>query len=286
MTPQTLSCNIPASETIPAHSLTYYQWGNATADTVICVHGLTRNGRDFDMLAQTLAPRFHVLCPDMPGRGKSGWLTPQAYQYPTYVQDIFSFLAQHNINSCHWVGTSMGGILGLMMAQLKPGLIKSLVLNDIGCLIPAAGLKRIVAYASSNTYFSSKQAAEAQLRINCASFGIRDEAHWNHLFTHSIHEQPDGTYHLAYDPAILAGLVTNVEIQDVNLWPFWPSAQAIPTLLIRGKNSDLLTAETALQMQQQHPNLELLEIAECGHAPTLMADEQTHYIENWLRKRS
>ena len=179
----------------------------------------------------------------------------------------------------------MGGIIGMMIANAMPGLIRSLVLNDVGCFIPAAGLARILAYAGAPTQFATREEAQAALRNNMKSFGITEERHWQHIFTHSIQTQPDGCFCLAYDPAILSALPKTEKVEDINMWSMWEALKVIPILLIRGARSDILLSETAQFMQSQHPQLELQEIANTGHAPALVADDQIATIVNWLEKR-
>lgn len=266
------------------HSLTYYEWGNPLASkTVLCVHGLTRNARDFDFLAQALAGHYRVICVDMPGRGKSERLSdPLQYNYLTYLADMQFLISSLQITSFHWVGTSMGGIIGMMLANALPGAMSSLVLNDIGCLIPAAGLRRILSYAGVKMQFSGMDEAQRALRETMSSFGISEEQHWQHIFTHSLITQPDGTVRMAYDAAIMSSFPKPEEIVDVNLWGTWEGVTKIPTLLLRGEQSDILPLEVAGQMQQLHPALKLETIRATGHAPMLMTHDQIGMVSGWL----
>jgi pimeloyl-ACP methyl ester carboxylesterase len=269
--------------TLQSHTLSYLKWGNAP-DVVLCVHGLTRHARDFDFLAQALSEKYTVICPDMPGRGQSEWLREATdYNYATYLADIFYLLDSLNIKTAHWIGTSMGGIIAMMAAGLRPALIKSLVLNDVGCLIPAASLERILSYAGVKMQFANRQEAEQHLRVICKPFGITSEEHWQHLFTYTLRNLPDGTCSLHYDPNIITPLKT-AEVKDVNLWPFWEAVKPIPTMLIRGAQSDLLLAETAQQMKSIHPNLTLHDIQNAGHAPALMSQGEISLIRSWLNR--
>lgn len=286
MTPELLTFDVAGNDQlfISPHTLACYQWGNPDAkNTIICLHGLTRNARDFDFLAQALASDCRVLCPDMPGRGKSGKLAnPAGYNYTTYVADMQYLLASLRLSRVHWVGTSMGGIIGMMLANAHPGLIQSLTLNDVGCLIPAAGLKRILSYAGVKMQFATRAEAEATLRDICKPFGIHDEKHWQHLFTYSLEDMLGGGVRFAYDANIVMPFAKDSPVMDVNLWPLWPMMTAVPILLIHGAQSDILTHGTALSMQEQHPNLTLYEVADAGHAPALMADEQITFIKQWM----
>jgi len=272
------------------HRVVCYQWGNDNAPrTVLCVHGLTRNGRDFDFLSRALVENYRVICPDMPGRGESDWLAnPLGYNYPAYVADMGFIIKSLGLTQVDWVGTSMGGIIGMMMANAVPGLIRALVLNDIGCVLSAAGIKRIMSYPASKNPCPSRAEAEATMRERCATFGIREEAHWQHMFTYGLQEK-NGCWRAAYDPAIMAAYSTDRDkeaaVADLDLWGLWEAVTKIPVLLIRGAESDLLSRETALAMQSRHPNLTLREIPGCGHAPALMEDSQIMMVKDWLLKR-
>ena len=282
--PQRLEFLIP--DATGGHRMVCWQWGAANLSrTLLCVHGLTRNGRDFDFLARALADNYCVLCPDIAGRGESDWLrNPLLYANPNYLADVGFILASLKIAQVDWIGTSMGGIMGMMMANLQPGLIKSLVLNDIGTLIPASGLARIRDIVDFPTSFSSHEEAENTLRKRCENFGIRDEEHWNHLIQYGI-KNHDGRWIFTYDPAIFAnGFAKDTPLVDVNLWGFWDAVTKIPVLLIRGEESDLLTSQTAEQMKATHPKLQRYEVPNTGHAPALMSKEQIDSIQSWLRK--
>lgn len=282
MRPEPRSINIPASEALalPAHRLSCRIWGKSDAPAVMCVHGLTRNAHDFDFLAEALADDFYVICPDLPGRGDSEWLAdPAGYNYATYAADLSFLIGALKLTRVHWVGTSLGGILGMMMAA-QPGLLASLALNDIGAVIARAGLQRIAEYAGVKMAFKSRTEAEAELRRIAAPFGINDEAHWRHFLDHSIVEAEGGA-RFSYDPAIMAGFPKE-KIEDIDLWGLWEPVTKIPTLLIRGEKSDILLRETALAMQARHPRLELYEVAGAGHAPALMDEKQVAKVKEWL----
>lgn len=284
--PRTLFFDVPVAGAEGTHKVAVYEWGNkeGAAGTVFCVHGLTRNGRDFDVLANALAENYRVLSVDIAGRGKSEWHNdPALYNYGSYVADIVYLVTHLQLSSVHWIGTSMGGILGMMLAASAPKLFRTLTLNDIGCMVPAAGLNRIIKYVAL-TNFKTRALAENELRIRCAPYGIKSEEKWQHLFSHSIQETENGEFRLAYDAAIGKALTTSPEtpLQDVNLWPLWESVKTIPTLLIRGAQSDLLTHQTAIEMEKTHPDFSLLEIDGVGHAPALMDEVQINAIKKWL----
>ena len=285
--PKTTLLDIPTFGTDKTHKIAVYEWANPLAtEIVFCVHGLTRNGRDFDVLATALSEEYRVIAIDVAGRGKSQWHTDaRHYNYGDYVADIIQVLVQLGITKLHWIGTSMGGIIGMMIANSAPQLFKTLILNDIGCLIPAEGLKRILTYVGK-TEFATRAEAENELRIRCSLYGIESEEHWQNLFDNFIEKTGQGAFRFAYDPQIISTFPPADKIEDINLWALWEKIKTIPTLLIRGEKSDLLTHETAILMQKSHPNFSLLEVAEAGHAPALMSDEQVKTIEKTIERFS
>jgi pimeloyl-ACP methyl ester carboxylesterase len=253
------------------HKMAYVEFGNPAAPAVVCVHGLTRNGRDFDNLAEALAERFHVICPDLPGRGKSDWLAdPMAYQPPNYVVALAHLLAALN-KPVMWVGTSLGGICGMMVAAAGNTPITRLVLNDIGPHIPAAALARIRDYmTTAPERFASLAALEAQLRVVHAPFGKLSNAEWRRMAQNSYRMVLDqtgaGAYAMHYDPKIAEPVRASVPL-DVDMWPIW-AAMHVPVLAIRGVDSDLLLPETFARMRDE--GAEGLEVADAGHAPALL----------------
>jgi pimeloyl-ACP methyl ester carboxylesterase len=270
----------------PGHRLAYHEWGAPENPRVLlCVHGLTRNAMDFSVLAETLREDWRVIAVDMPGRGKSDWLENAAdYTYPTYLADIVSLLDHLAIPDVDWLGTSMGGIIGMMMAGFSPDRVRRLVLNDVGAWIPAQGLRRILSYAGKQMHFSSRTEAEGALRANFAPFGIRDEANWHRLFASSLVEDADGSVRLCYDPAIGASLTAQPEVSDIDLGSAWEAVRC-PTLILRGADSDILTRETAEAMCRQRPGVTLVEFPGVGHAPSLMEPDQITPVEDWLNSR-
>ena len=288
--PKEIRISVPGIPGAGAHTITCYEWGDPAAQhIVLCVHGLTRNGRDFDYLADALGKQgFRVICPDMPGRGKSDWLAgPAGYNYGAYVADIIALLAQLKIDTLDWVGTSMGGIIAMAFAGAQPGRIRSLVLNDIGSVVSAAGLKRIYSYAGVTMDFATRAEAEMAMRNIWAPFGITKEEHWQHLFTYGIRALENGRFGFSYDPAIMAGLQKpEGEVQDMDLWAMFEAVKPIPTLLIRGVNSDLLSHETALAMQAQHADLMIYEVPGAGHAPALMEERDINAVCEFLKNKN
>jgi len=240
-------------------------WGNPHAQPVICVHGLTRQGRDFDALAVALADDFYVLCPDLPGRGRSQWLNaPAQYNAISYVQAL-SHLCAFIDRPVYWIGTSLGGICGMMVAAAGGQPIKRMVLNDIGPFLPRAALARIAAYVADIPAFANEQGIETYLRRVHAPFGNLTDEQWHALARHSTRFLPDGTPTLHYDPAMTEPLRTT-EPHDMDMWAFWDRID-IPLLALRGATSDLLLPETFSRMAGKAATHT---VAEAGHAPALM----------------
>lgn len=271
------------------HEIVFYEWGNPkAARTVMCVHGLTRNGHDFDLLAAELARRdCRVICPSMPGRGESGWLPdPADYVSMNYASDCLSLLDQLDLKQVNWVGTSMGGIIGMNVAASHPARIRKLVLNDIGMLVRGEALQRIyLSMHETPPRFATRAEADAYLRKAAASFGITQPDKWKLFFDYSFEKVPRGGYRRSYDPNILnikrEDTHDFADIQDVDLSPFWQAIK-IPTLILRGEISDILDAQTVEAMLALNPNAKSVTIAGVGHAPALMTDGQIALVAGWL----
>lgn len=264
------------------HKVVYYAHGTPSGRLTVCVHGLTRNGRDFDRLATSLAEGGrYVVCPDIVGRGQSDWLPrPELYGYPQYLADMAALLARLGDVEVDWVGTSMGGLIGMMLAAQPHTPIRRLVLNDIGPFIPASALERLKTYVGQYPKFETMFDVEKYLRYIHAPFGITSDDDWRELTAHSARALPEGGYGLAYDPAI--GAAFNVSpIPDVNLWPVWDMIRC-PVMVLRGDTSDLLLEETAAEMTRRGPKARLVEIAGAGHAPALMTPNQIGIISGFL----
>jgi pimeloyl-ACP methyl ester carboxylesterase len=279
MIERTLTCLGPHG----FHRLAYIEWPGPSRDApvVLCVHGLARNSRDFDALAQALSTRYRVICPDMPGRGKSEWLgVASDYGYPVYLADITTLIARLDVERVDWVGTSMGGIVGMLFAALPNAPIGKLVINDVGALVPKAGIERIAAYVGLDPGFADLAAFEVVLRRVYAPFGPLSDAQWRHLATHSSRRKADGSIGFNYDPKI-AEAFKQGPINDVALWPSW-DAITCPVLVLRGAQSDILLAGDAAAMTQRGPRAKLVEFAGIGHAPALMADDQIAAIREFL----
>jgi pimeloyl-ACP methyl ester carboxylesterase len=264
------------------HQIAYsYFPGPAGARPIVCVHGLTRNGRDFDALADRLASRGPVACPDMPGRGRSAWLPVAAdYSYPIYLGTVAALFARLGADEVDFIGTSMGGIIGMMLACQPGSPIRRLVLNDVGPFIPVSSLQRLAGYIGTDPAFGSVDEIERYFRVVHAPFGDLSDAQWRHMAETSHRVRADGKIGLGYDPGI-AEAFKSVPLTDVDLWPFYDQIKC-PTLVIRGAQSDLLPAETAEEMTRRGPRAELYEVAGAGHAPALLDAAQIARIESFL----
>jgi pimeloyl-ACP methyl ester carboxylesterase len=307
------------------HEVFYTEWGDPAATRVIvCCHGLTRNGRDFDFLAQRLARGFEpaqatgqetdsrgswftnlwrraeaatqsqapasvrVICPDVTGRGRSEWLRdPANYGYPQYMSDMTALIARLGVPQVDWIGTSMGGLIGMFLAASPSTPIRSLVVNDVGPVLPRSALLRIADYVGRDDRFPNLAEVEAHLRQIHSSFGPLTDQQWRHLALHGHRFHADGSYGLAYDP----GIAVNVRAA-VRDWDFWASWEAIacPVLVLRGSRSDLLSAEVADAMSQGGPNGrgpkgDLVTFDGIGHAPALMSSDQIETVVRWLARQ-
>jgi pimeloyl-ACP methyl ester carboxylesterase len=269
------------------HKMAYVEWGDPTNPRVlVCVHGLTRCGRDFDFLAQALADDYRVVCPDVVGRGQSDWLRdPMHYAIPQYAADMVTLLARLDVESVDWLGTSMGGMIGMALAAQQQTPIRRLILNDVGPVIAAGALKRIGEYLATPPDFASPTEAEAYIRLIAEPFGKLTDAQWQHLTSYVIKSGPAGRFQLRYDPGIAAPYAAAVQAEgpgkDIELWPYYDAIRC-PTLVIRGERSDLLSRETVATMTARGPRAQSVEIPNVGHAPMFMDDAQIAVVRDFL----
>lgn len=268
------------------HRMAYVEWGDpANPRVLLCVHGLARQGRDFDTFAQAMSDRYRVVCPDVVGRGRSDWLAdPAGYQIPAYVADMVTLLARINAQELHWVGTSMGGLIGLGLAALPKSPVAKLVLNDVGPAIEAAALQRIGTYLGQPLRWGSVEEAADYLWSISASFGPHSREQWLALTRPMLRPDGDG-FKLHYDPAIAvpfrAITPESARAGEAMLWASYDALRC-PTLLLRGADSDLLSRETAQAMTQRGPKARLVEFEGVGHAPTLIAEQQIAAVREFL----
>lgn len=270
------------------HKLAYAEWGSPTAgQTVVCVHGVSRNGRDFDALAAALASDGkRVIVPDLPGRGRSDWLaSPAHYTDRAYVRAMSTLIARLDVEKVDWVGTSLGGHIGMLVASQPGTPVRRLVLNDFGARVSATALRRIGSYLTRSWRFGSIDEVEAHLREVHAPFGKLNDAQWRHLAQHSAVPDGAGGFRFHFDPGI--GMRFSIPILlDVILWQIWDKIDC-PVLVLRGEDSDLLARSTVDAMLKRGPAardglVTAFEFPDCGHAPALMDETQTTVITNYL----
>jgi pimeloyl-ACP methyl ester carboxylesterase len=265
------------------HRIAYLEWGDArNRDVLVCVHGLTRSARDFDELARALCGRFRVVCPDIAGRGDSDRLAdPMLYGVPQYVSDMVTLIARLDVETVSWVGTSMGGLIGMALAAQNGTPVTRMVLNDVGPVITRASLERIGAYLGMAPMFPDLQQAEAYLRAVHAPFGPHSDAQWRALTEASVRKNADGAFVLHYDPRIAEPFRSTMPEKDMELWAVFDAIRC-PTLVLRGERSDLLTRQTASEMTRRGPKAKVVEIPGVGHAPTLMHPDQVAIVREFL----
>lgn len=290
---------VPCTDPDGGHDMAYWQWGpDGAAHVVVCAHGLTRTGRDFDELARALLARtgtaLRVICPDVVGRGQSDWLkNPDHYGFPQYLGDMLALVTQltqaGSVAQLDWVGTSMGGLIGMFLAG-TPGLplaapVRRLVLNDVGPSIEWPSLARIGSYLGKTGMFATLDEATAYLKTIQLGFGPHTEAQWRALSEHMVRPLPEGGLTLHYDPGIAQPFKHNTpelaQAAEATLWQTYEAVKA-QTLLIRGAQSDLLSPATAKRMGEVGPRARLLVFENVGHAPTLVTPEQITPVLNFL----
>lgn len=280
---KTVQCLSPAG----LHEMAYKEWGDPSNGRVlVCVHGLTRVGDDFDRLAAALAEDYRVLCPDVVGRGRSGRLLhAQHYHVPQYMSDMVTLLARADAATVHWVGTSMGGLIGMALASLPGTPVSRLVLNDVGPAIDAQALARIGAYVGQDLRFGSFEEAARYIREISEPFGPHDEEEWRKLAADVLRRDAEGKWMKHYDLRIAdAFRMLTPDFARQAEEASWRAYDAIgcPTLLLRGAQSDLLSAQTAQAMRERGPRARLVEFPGVGHAPTLLHADQIAAIRQFL----
>ncbi len=268
------------------HRMAYTEWGDpANPNVLVCVHGLTRVGRDFDRLARALLDRYRVVCPDVVGRGASDRLRdPRHYHVGQYASDMVTLIARLAVETVHWVGTSMGGLIGITVAGQPDSPVTKFVINDVGPTLNAPALVRIGEYLGKPARFDSVEAATDYIAFVAAPFGLKTREEWREI-TETVIRRDGDDWVLHYDPRIAEPfkLVTpELAAQgEAATWALWDNIRC-PTLLTRGAQSDLLSPETAAQMTQRGPKARLVEFAGVGHAPMFMHDDQIGVVRDFL----
>lgn len=267
--------------------MAYKEWGDPrNPNVLVCVHGVTRVSDDFDALARELSDVYRVICPDVVGRGRSSWLrNPAYYLLPQYVSDMVTLLARLDADSVDWVGTSMGGLIGIGLAALEGNPIRRLVLNDIGPTLNHAALQRIGAYIGDQVRFDTLEEGEQYIRTITATFGQHADHEWKKLAGDVLRQDAEGKWIRHYDPQLAVPFKSStVEATAHSEAMLWAAYDAIrcPTLLLRGAESDLLTAETVREMGRRGPKAGLVEFPGVGHAPSLMHGDQIAVVQKFL----
>ncbi|MGL4574955.1 MAG: alpha/beta fold hydrolase [Burkholderiaceae bacterium] len=282
----TVQCASPSG----LHHMAYVEWGDAAnPDVLVCVHGLSRVGRDFDRLAKALANHYRVVCPDVVGRGASGRLAnPLLYGVPQYVSDMVTLIARLNVPQVDWFGTSMGGLIGMSLAGLPDSPIargRKLLINDVGPTLDPAALTRIGQYIGVPRTFASVEEATAAVKITSASFGLRTDVQWRELAELVIRKNDDGTYRLHYDmrigDAFRTTTLEQAQAGEQVLWNLWANIKA-DTLVVRGAQSDLLSPATLQRMLDTNPLASSAEIAGVGHAPMFWGEDQIQIAKQFF----
>ncbi|MES2159968.1 MAG: alpha/beta hydrolase [Pseudomonadota bacterium] len=273
------------------HRMSYKEWGDeSNPNVLLCVHGVTRVGDDFDNMARALANDYRVICPDIVGRGRSGWLkNPQLYRVPQYVSDIVTLLARvlpdGEPQTVDWFGTSMGGLIGLGLASLPDNPIRKLILNDIGPVLAPMALQRIGDYIGQDLRFDTFAEASKFIRDVSLTFGQHTEEEWHKLASDVLRQDKDGKWVRHYDMGLAlpfrSATPESAAADEALLWSAYDAIRC-PTLLVRGAESDLLSAETAALMTRRGPKATLVEIAGVGHAPTFIHDDQIAIVKQFL----
>lgn len=280
------------------HRIAYLEWGDAANPRVlVCAHGLTRCARDFDRFAQAMCDRYRVICPDVAGRGYSDWLAdPMLYTLPQYVADMVSLIARLGVEKVDWVGTSMGGLIGMALASLPAtgapqtggvagghavAPIGKLVLNDAGPVVTKVSLERIATYVGVAPAFPDFDKAVQYVRAVSATFGPHTDDEWRFLTEVVVRKQTDGSYRMHYDPKLAEPFKQAMPEGDLELWPLYDAIRS-PMLVLRGETSDLLTRETCSAMAGRGPRAKQVEIPGVGHAPTLMHEDQIAIVRAFL----
>ncbi len=267
--------------------MVYKEWGkDSNPDVLVCVHGLTRASDDFDVLAEALCGRYRIICPDVVGRGRSAWLKDaHFYTLPVYISDMLRLFKQARIQRAAWLGTSMGGLIGMAIAAAYAGLVRKLILNDIGPALNPAALSRIGDYVGQQPEFDTFEEAMHYIKQISVSFGPHDDKQWTRFAANVLCQNSKGKWTRKHDPGIALPFRSQMESgrrqAEQVLWATY-DAVSCPTLLIRGKESDLLTSATAQEMTRRGPKAQLVELEGVGHAPMFMHAEQIDLIEKFL----
>lgn len=269
------------------HMMSYKEWGQEdNPDILMCVHGLTRVSDDFDTLAQALSDRYRIICPDIVGRGRSSWLKDATYYIlPVYVNDVLRLITHERVRQLSWLGTSMGGLIGMSLAAMHGSPVRKLILNDIGPSLNASALTRIGSYLGEQPEFENFDKAAQYIREIFASFGPHEEGQWRTIACNVLRQDENGKWKRNHDPGIALPFMAQAEAGRLHVEKLlWAAYDAVScrTMVIRGGHSDLLTQDTAREMMRRGPKAELIELEGVGHAPMFMHAEQIALVSRFL----
>ncbi len=270
------------------HCIHYLEWGTppkgTRKETLVCVHGITRNAHDFDYFSERMSDKYRLICPDIVGRGESDHLPDhQGYDYLQYNADMNALLARLNETQIDWLGSSMGGIIGMILASVAQSPIRRLIINDIGPEISREPLTRIGDYIGKSGEFDAPDDVEKYLREIYSEFGPMSDDDWKQMVHFSTRRTKTGKYRLKMDPSVGDAFRDSISLFDVDLWDTWEKITC-PVLILRGKNSSFLSEETAHKMLTCGPDATLVEFDDIGHTPTLRNEEQVAVIRDWMTK--
>ena len=278
---RSVQCASPAG----LHRIAYREWGDPrNREVLVCVHGLTRSSRDFDELARTLCAQFRVVCPDVAGRGDSDRLAdPKLYTWAQYVADMVTLIARLDVESVNWLGTSLGGFVGMALAAQPGSPVGKLILNDAAPVISKAALERIASYVGKAPVFADLDEADKYIRAISAPFGEHSDAQWRTLAENWVRKNEDGTWRPHYDLRIAEIFNATMPDKDLELWHLYDAVRC-PTLLIRGERSDVVSRASATEMTRRGPKAKVVEIRNVGHAPTLLHPDQIALVRDFLHQ--
>lgn len=276
--------HVLSSNTAGQHRIVYQDWGREdNPNVLICVHGLTRNSHDFDYLAENLSQRYRVIAPDIVGRGNSDWLPdPSLYTIEQYVKDMAILIKHLGVSSVDWIGTSLGGIIGMTMAALPQSPVRRLILNDIGACVKKDAIAFLATSLAQTPQFSSLDELRAFLRQSYAHTGALKEEHWEHMSRYDHRLNEDGTYARNYDPQLVQSMAPG-HSNDIDLWQQWDAIRC-PTLILHGAQSLILTAALCDEMLARNPHASVITLPGVGHTPSLMVPEHIDIVNEWLLK--
>jgi len=264
------------------HKVAYQEWGEAdNPNVVLCVHGLTRNAGDFYWLAKALARKYRVICPDMVGRGNSDYFYDGSrYNYAQYMSDLNALMVRLEVGSLYWVGTSMGGLIGMMIGALSQNPIKAMVMNDIGPFVPSKGLERLAKYVPKAHVFNTFEAATHFLKSTLLGCNDLTDAQWKQLTDQSmVWDGIEKRWTVRYDPQVAATIPTK-NFTDIDFWAHWDRLH-MPILALQGAESDILVQSTLQQMASK-ARVTTHSFPKQGHALSLATEEQIHIIQEWF----